>query len=107
LLPDYYQEKINLFVALAPVASTHNIEVPALQKLSKYWRIIQFAAIELGVYNIVGANWWEEQSIMAFCGLFEGLCEGMIAAVSDADPTVDNMDRLNVFLSNFPAGSSY
>ena len=47
-----------MFVALAPVASTHNIEVPALQKLSKYWRIIQFAAIELGVYNIVGANWW-------------------------------------------------
>ena len=44
---------------------------------------------------------------MAFCGLFEGLCEGMIAAVSDADPSVDNMDRLNVFLSDFPAGSSY
>ena len=106
-MPEFYQEKVNLFVALAPVASTHNIEVPALQRLAKYWRIVQFAAIELGVYNIFGANWWEEEALMSFCGLFEGLCEDLIAAVADADPSVDNMDRYETFLNNFPAGSSY
>lgn len=30
LMPDFYADKLNLFVALAPVASTHNIEVPSL-----------------------------------------------------------------------------
>lgn len=39
--------------------------------------------------------------------MFEGVCEGLIAAAADADPTVDNMSRLDVFMSNFPAGSSY
>ena len=44
---------------------------------------------------------------MSFCGFFEGLCEDVIAAVADADPSVDNMDRYETFLNNFPAGSSY
>ncbi len=44
---------------------------------------------------------------MIFCGLFDGLCEGVIEAVADADPSVDNMSRLDAFMSNFPAGSSY
>lgn len=44
---------------------------------------------------------------MLFCGMFGSLCEDMIKAVADADPTVDNMDRLNEFMSNFPSGSGY
>lgn len=106
-MPDFYTEKVNLFVALAPVASTHNIEVPSLQKSAKYWRLIQFAAERLGVYNIFGVNWWEDEAMLVFCGLFEGLCEEILSAVADANPEVDNMDRLGAFLSNFPAGSSF
>lgn len=105
--PDYYAEKINLFVALAPVASTHNLQVDALQSIAPYWRPIQFAAEKLGVYNIIGMNWWEEETTLLFCAMFDGVCEGMISAVADADPSVDNMSRLDVFMSNFPAGSSY
>jgi len=52
-------------------------------------------------------NWWEEETTLLFCSMFEGVCEGLIAAAADADPTVDNMSRLDVFMSNFPAGSSY
>lgn len=94
-------------MALAPVASTHNIEVGTMQTTAPFWRLIQFAAERTGAYNIVGVNWWQEESILLFCGLWEGLCESFIKASADADPSVDNMDRLDVMLSNYPAGSSY
>ncbi len=44
---------------------------------------------------------------MLFCGLFDGICENLLSAFADSDPSVDNMDRFNVFMSNFPAGSTY
>ena len=44
LNPEFWAERLNLFVALAPVASTHNLNVASAQKASKYWREIQFAA---------------------------------------------------------------
>ena len=69
--------------------------------------MIQFAAERLGAYNIVGVNWWEDEALLIFCKTFEGLCEGVIEATADADPSVDNMSRLDAFMSNFPAGSSY
>lgn len=83
------------------------MQVSSLQKTAKYWREIQFAAEKAGVYNIIGANWWEEESTMLFCGLFDGICENLLSAFADSDPSVDNMDRFNVFMSNFPAGSTY
>ncbi len=39
--------------------------------------------------------------------MFGGLCDDMVSAVADADPSVDNMDRFNAFMSNFPSGSGY
>jgi pimeloyl-ACP methyl ester carboxylesterase len=52
-------------------------------------------------------NWWEEEATLLFCSLFDGVCEGLIGTLADADPSVDNMSRLDVFMSNFPAGSPY
>jgi hypothetical protein len=47
------------------------------------------------------------EATMLFCGMFGSLCEDMLKAVADADPAVDNMDRFNEFMSNFPSGSGY
>ena len=58
LNPEYWTEKVNLFVALAPIASVHNIGIPSSKKQAKYWRETQFAAEKLGLYNILGVNWW-------------------------------------------------
>jgi len=57
LIPDYFKQKVNLFVALAPIASVHNIKGGAA-KIAPYWREIKFAAERLHLYNIFGLNWW-------------------------------------------------
>jgi hypothetical protein len=40
LIPDYYAAKVNLFVALAPVASLQNIDVEVFHKIAPFWREI-------------------------------------------------------------------
>ena len=52
LNPDYFNSKVNLFVALGPVTSLNNIEVPALRALSKDWREVEYAALKFGVYDL-------------------------------------------------------
>ena len=58
LSPEYYTSKVNLMVALGPVASTKNLEVPALQKLAKVWREVQLIVLEAGMHDLFDSNWW-------------------------------------------------
>ena len=84
-----------------------HIEVESAQRLSKYWREIQLAAKKFHAYNILGEKWWENEATLLLCAEFEGLCEGILESLADSDPSVDNMDRFNVFLASFPVGTSY
>ena len=68
---------------------------------------MQAAAERVGAYNIIGVNWWMEEAILLFCWQFEGFCEEQLALAADADPSVDNMERFDVFMSNYPAGGTY
>ena len=52
LLPEYFTAKVNLFVALAPVASTANIPTPWLRESAKFVREIEFALMEANMYNL-------------------------------------------------------
>lgn len=107
LYPELYEDKLNLFVALAPVANTYTIDVPSLQHVARMWRLLQIGAIELGVYNMFGLNWWLSEADLVLCSLFDGFCEKLIEELADSDPTVDNMSRKEVFMADFPSGSSY
>ena len=107
LNPEYFKAKVNLFVALGPVTTLNNIRVPALKKLSSEWHEVEWTAYELGAWDLFGSNWREEEGIQIFCGIFLPLCEDIISAVADANTDVDNMDRLSVFLKDFPAGEGY
>lgn len=105
--PELYEDKINLMVALAPIASVSNTTGAGVHSVTPYWRAFEFAAKKLGAYNIIGVNWWEDAAIMELCNLFDGICAKIIQGAADSSTDVDNLDRLNVFLENFPAGSGY
>lgn len=74
-MPDFYAEKVNLFVALAPIGITHYMDNPSMQRIAPDWRVMQFAAEKAGAYNIIGVNWWQEEALLVFCGLYLGFCE--------------------------------
>lgn len=62
LNPYYFENNVNLFIALAPVASLKNVEVPVFKKLSKLWRPMQIAAKKFGAFDLFNANWMLEES---------------------------------------------
>lgn len=68
---------------------------------------MQFGAERIGAFNILGANWWMEEVELIFCDLFEDLCESLLASFADADTSVDNMDRFERFMADYPAGNAY
>ena len=57
LNPNYFKEKVNLFVALGPATSLHNIKVPAFVSVSKEWPEIEYLTMKFGAYNLFNAGW--------------------------------------------------
>jgi len=103
----YYENNVNLFVALAPIANLYNVQVPAFHSLATYWREVQLAAKTFGVYNTFEMNWWEDEAVKLFCLPFGETCKSFLAYFADMDPSVDNLSRGEVFLNNFPVGQGY
>jgi len=63
LNPDYFNQKVNLFVALGPVTTLHNLKVPQLKAISKDWKEIEYLAYKVGAWNLFDANWFEEDGV--------------------------------------------
>ena len=61
----------------------------------------------LHIFDMVNANWWEEDLMQGVCGVDLALCIKVMAGTVDSDPDVDNMSRLGVFLKDVPAGNGY
>ena len=52
LNPEYFNQKVNLFVALAPVANTATVDGPFLLKIGPHFKRIEFFMVNiLGMYN--------------------------------------------------------
>ena len=95
-------------MALGPVANVKNIRVPLWRKLAPFWREIQWALLEKGIHDLADSNWWVEEAELLLCGdLDPKLCEELLKYGADADPEVDNLDRLDVFIKDLPAGQGY
>lgn len=107
LNPTYFNEKVNLFVALGPVTSLVNVEVPALRWLSNDWREVEYLALKFGVYDLANFGSLEESATQLFCAALDVVCKDLVQYVADANPDVDQMDRYSVFLKDFPAGNGY
>ena len=104
LIPDYYKEKVNLFVALGPVAQVHNTNRSSAKFASQshvtdtlVWLIKTFGYYCLKDYGDIGRNL---QS--SLCAWSERHCSPF-----DWDRTVDNMARFPDKKAHTPTGSSY
>lgn len=107
LNPEYFNAKVNLFVALGPVTTLQNIRVPVVPPLAKEWREIEYLALKFGAYDLLNFGWLEEDAVQLLCNVEPKICDALIRYTADADPEVDAMDRYDVFLKDFPAGNGY
>ena len=109
LIPDFYKEKLNLCIFLAPPASMiHNSQV-FLQVLTKYGLKATVDAIELvGAYNLIPYNYASSAAGAVVCSLLNGaICGLVLSLFADKDPSIDYTERNDVLMSNTPSGAGY
>jgi len=105
--PEYWKEKVNLAVALAPIANLKHTTADFLHLLSDFAVEIGDAAAMLHFYNILPPSGVESEAEIIFCKMFEWLCNIVLDMFADDDPKVDNTDRYPTALSNEPSGAGY
>ena len=104
----YFAERINLFIAEAPVAKTFNTKSKLLKELSKFSNLIEDILVDdFGLYNFVMPNWWESEAMALFCSHYIDICDSFFELTADEDTSVDNMGRIKTLMTHFPAGSGY
>merc|ERR1712060_342926 len=107
LNPDSFNEKVNLFIALAPVASTVHISNPIIKHAASLITVLELALVRKEHYY----NWFApmpmaDGAIAAACDIVPGLCKEVGQLIHPKDG-VDNPARFDVFMSNEPSGQSY
>jgi len=106
--PDYFKAKVNLFVALAPVASTANIKSPAMHIAAHHVHEIKTAIVDVaGFYNWFPNPSQGAAALDAVCALpvVSALCETFVDLIFNSK--VDNVSRLEFGIQMFPAGQSW
>lgn len=108
-LPDhleFFQERINLFVALAPPTRISHTSAEIFQYLSKHEEILKYIAEEWGLYELFPYDPFGNTMFHNFCKYAKYFCELGIKMIMSTDSKVDNMDRVPVTLGHVPAGNN-
>ena len=93
--PSYFKQKVNLFVALAPVGTTASISNPLLKFSSDHINLfIDTIVNEMKLYNWFPNFEEGSAAIDAVCALASGLCTSL--ADFFVDETVDNVPRFEM-----------
>ncbi len=108
LKPDYFAEKVNIFIALAPIVFMKNQINYALRFMSNHLKFFEFILVDVfRLYNILPPSSTLNIGLVIFCTLFRGICNIALNRVSDREVKLDNMARSDVYYSMFPSGCGY
>jgi len=106
LNPDYYKSKINVFVALAPVASTEHLEIKSLRMAADHIHILEpLLTREFNYYNWFAPMTLGSEALDAACLVVSELCTDFASEMFD--PEINNISRYEYGVSLFPSGQSY
>ena len=110
LIPEYFNEKINLGIMLAPPAGMTNLSTKLLRFESRPAMVFLIETLldTLHLWNILPQDFFTQEVPMIFCSYFGNkMCDMILSAFLDADPSVDitTPDQYSMALSNMPGGS--
>ena len=105
--PEYFSKRINLFIALAPVATTANISNKYIVEAAHNIKLLEVALIHgLHYYNWFAPMPLADGAIDAVCDMIPEACKAVGHHIHNKDG-VDNAGRFDVFMSQEPSGTSY
>ena len=105
LHPDYFTQRVNVFISLAPPVFLKNVEAP----IAYHYKTIQFVMEHvLHFYDLIYVGRRPSETLATVCSLpfLKPVCDKYIIQKM-LIPEVDNMALSPLYLANFPSGSSY
>lgn len=99
-----WEERVNVFIALAPVTRLTNTKSELFKWISPLSNIFRAAVYEIHVYSILGSlsNFATKET----CAIFPSFCQFAESFLITQDPSLDDKDRFQVYMGHFPAGAS-
>jgi lysosomal acid lipase/cholesteryl ester hydrolase len=107
LNPDYYLEKVKLFVGLAPIVRLDHSTNSAMVLASQINEPLAAFVQTLGLYNLISLGNTPKQLMAGLCHVFPTFCQLIDDGISPFDVNIDNLDREAVKFAKTPAGSGW
>ena len=103
---EYWQDKLNLFVALAPVTQLSNTTSGLFKYGSKAIGLIQTVFNFVNVFHLADGGSGSAYVTKKACEYIPLFCEEVEKFVTTHNPSLDDEDRFQVYMAHFPAGAS-
>lgn len=84
----HLNDKLEIFVALAPIVNLKNCEQSMLVDVSNEWRFVQYQAKLLKVYEIRDPK--VDKTLRGFCNIFGPICDAISALFELKSPYTDD-----------------
>ena len=88
---EYWKDRLNLFVALAPVTRLDHCGSELFVWLSNVWKVFLDSLNLIHVYDILGPL--SADATKLACGVFPEFCQFAEGFLITSDPKLDNKDR--------------
>lgn len=102
----YIKTRVNLFAALGPVTKLTHCKSALIQLFSTFKVLLVDTCELLGIYEFFPANWLTTGAFRLLCGTIPALCELGDYLIADEDISLDDTNRLQVYMGHFPSGTS-
>ena len=97
------RENMLSFIALAPVTFVSDLSTSTAFLANHH--VAEMLKL-FGVNEFMGKDWYNSAWAPTFCFIEKKLCNSLISGKLDFNPTVDNVDRIDVIAGHVPAGTS-
>lgn len=101
----WYQEKVNLLIALGPVSKLDFIKTSLLKNLGS--NSLSISLIKLfGIHEFFYQNFWTKLWFRDICGVVPQICQYSTSIISDGDVSVDDLNSMRTYYGHYPSGVS-
>ena len=100
-----FADKVSLYVALAPISKMTNCTSLAVNAIVSEYKLFHRTVETLGIYEMLGANFFTSAVGKDFCTTFEKICSVWINFFDNSHPETDDPDRFAVYTAHAPHGT--
>ena len=93
-MPEWFDERVKLFIGLAPIARLDHSTNEAMVKGAKIWPVLSELVKATGMYNLVPENSVSDFLSAELCFALPHFCEKLLDGFFDFDNDIDNADRI-------------